>query len=504
MIVQVFSESDRNSPLIAMDIFRNMGIPAGEKKFLIMYGDSRGSRRLRANHLTPLSREGFGGEDNSLDYYGIHRMIDALTAYTFYGDGRGKAVALGKGTAHECDMGIWCDGIPVRRMIATDDPEPYLRKGIYLNAWKSPRNPRLEASKFRKARKIFLYHWAKKVAAVFKQGRKAVENALEDEDSVNKMHNPITKGYGSPGAHAAVADSFPSRLNEGAWVHVFRPEKVKGRSPVVFLFPGYSANHPNEFAHLIEHVVSRGMAVVFSPYAILPVADDSATVTEKHKTIYAGMIDAVKRYAPYLDTSRIGFFGQSFGAGAVPGIAYRCLTDNGWGKKGAFIFLAAPWYTYGITSKQYASFPKHVKLIVQIYDDDRTNDHQIAVDVFNSMNIPSSEKDFAILYSDSIDGFTMSANHFVPYGNNNLNGQENLLDYYGVFKLTDALADYAFNGDKSAKEVALAGGGDAQQFMGNWSYDTPVRPMEVTDEPQARYSQLRYLFAWDNPINPRR
>lgn len=504
MIVQVFEGSDRNSPLIALDIFRTVGIPESEKEFLVMYGDSRGSCRLRANHLTPLSRAGFGGEDNALDTYGIHRMIDALADYAFDGSAVGKAVALGAGKAHECYMGTWSDGIPVRRMVATDQPEPYLNRGIHLNPWMSVRNPRVEVTRFRKARKLFVRHRAKKVGALAKQGKKRVKAALDEEASAEVMENPIAGGYGANGPMAMTVDSFASPLNEGAWVHVFRPAESKGRSPTVFLFHGYSANHPADLGHLIEHLVSRGMAVVFSPYSILPVADGEETVGRKHDMIYAGMVEAVKRSGRHLDTSRIGFFGQSFGAGAIPRIAYRCITGNGWGAAGAFIFMAAPWYTYGITREQYASFPKHVKMIVQIYDDDRTNDHQIAVDVFKSIGIPSAGKDFVTVYSDSLGDYVMSANHFVPYGRHNINGEENLLDYYGVFKLTDALADYAFTGNEEARKTALGNGSPAQRFMGEWEDGRPVRPMEVTDEPRAYHSQLEYLFAWDNPINPRR
>jgi acetyl esterase/lipase len=504
MIVQVFEEDDRNSPRIALDIFDNLGIPESEKAFLIMYGDSRGGCRLRANHLTPLSREGFGGEDNVLDEYGIHRMIDALADYSFNDSPEGRRVALGDSSARELTMGRWNDGIAIRRMIATDNPEPYLPHGIYLNPWLSRRNPRVEVTRFRKARKLFVRHRAKKVGVLAKQGKKRIEASLAEESDNKGMANPITEGYGAPAAMSPLIDSFPSPRNEGAWVYVIRPAKAKERLPAVFIFHGYSANHPRELAHLIEHLVSRDRAVVFSPYSILPVANDEETVNQKHEEIFAGMTAAVKRFGPHLDTTRIGFFGQSFGAGAIPRIAYRCITEKGWGTAGAYMFLAAPWYTFGITPEQYASFPDHVKLIVQVYDDDRTNDHQMAVDIFTSIAIPESEKDYTIVYSDSFDGYTLSANHFVPYGDNSINGEENLLDYYGIYRLLDALDEYAFTGDKKAGEVALGNGSRVQRFMGEWPDGTPVSPLEVTDKPRAYHSQLDYLFAWDNPINPRR
>ena len=49
------------------------------------------------------------------------------------------------------------------------------------------------------------------------------------------------------------------------------------------------------------------------------------------------------------------------------------------------------------------------------------------------------------------------------------------LDYYGTWKLFDALRDAAFDGKN--RDIAL-GGGEAQLSMGAWSDGTPVKPMK--------------------------
>jgi hypothetical protein len=51
----------------------------------------------------------------------------------------------------------------------------------------------------------------------------------------------------------------------------------------------------------------------------------------------------------------------------------------------------------------------------------------------------------------------------------------NALDYYGTWKLFDALRDAAFDGKN--RDIAL-GGGPAQLAMGNWSDGTPVKPLK--------------------------
>ncbi len=56
----------------------------------------------------------------------------------------------------------------------------------------------------------------------------------------------------------------------------------------------------------------------------------------------------------------------------------------------------------------------------------------------------------------------------------------NALDFYGTWKLLDALTDAAFNGKN--REYAL-GNTPQQRFMGLWSDGVPVKELKVTDTP---------------------
>ena len=56
----------------------------------------------------------------------------------------------------------------------------------------------------------------------------------------------------------------------------------------------------------------------------------------------------------------------------------------------------------------------------------------------------------------------------------------NALDYFGTWKLFDALCDAAFTGKN--REYAL-GNTPQQRFMGLWSDGTPVKELKVTDKP---------------------
>lgn len=86
---------------------------------------------------------------------------------------------------------------------------------------------------------------------------------------------PIVSGYGAKGSYEIRSERFPSPLFERADVHVFQPtrqptqsESAPGKFPVIFFVPGFTNNDPDEYRGLISHMVSRGYAVVFTPYQV--------------------------------------------------------------------------------------------------------------------------------------------------------------------------------------------------------------------------------------------
>jgi hypothetical protein len=92
--------------------------------------------------------------------------------------------------------------------------------------------------------------------------------------------------------------------------------------------------------------------------------------------------------------------------------------------------------------------------------------------------IPDAEKDFITLRATTVNTYTYQANHAVIATGGNNYGVFDALDDYGVFRLVDALADYTFTGNLSAKNVALGDGSDAQIEMGD------LRNLISTDDPR--------------------
>jgi hypothetical protein len=137
-------------------------------------------------------------------------------------------------------------------------------------------------------------------------------------------------------------------------------------------------------------------------------------------------------------------------------------------------------------------------MITQVYDEDIYNDHRMAIDIFKNINIPDSEKDYYYLKPSTVAGYKYTAEHNLP----NSRSAYDAYDYYGVYRLLDALIDYSFNGSPAGKNVAL-GNGSAEQISMPGYNGQFMAPLEVNDNPSPKYSSSKYLFPCNSTDNPR-
>ncbi len=94
--------------------------------------------------------------------------------------------------------------------------------------------------------------------------------------------------------------------------------------------------------------------------------------------------------------------------------------------------------------------------------------------------------------------FTYTAERNLP----NTQRAYDAYDYYGIYRLLEAMIDYSFNGNLTAKNTALGNGSKEQVTMP--SYNGHVRsPLEVTDNPWALYLQSKYSSQCGASNNPR-
>lgn len=312
--------------------------------------------------------------------------------------------------------------------------------------------------------------------------------AIQVQSTAQSPFQPIQSGYGANGPFAVTDDKFASPLYDRENVHVFRPAGATAPTPVIFFAPGFANNDPVEYKPLINHIVSRGYALVYAPFQI--VSGDITLHKKRYDTIFAGFEEAVKRYGSSFDLTRVGYAGHSYGGAAILNMTFRGL-ERGWGKDGLFLFVMAPWYYYEMSLSQFVNFPQHAKVIVQVYEQDGVCDHRVAKEIFDRINLPASEKDFVMLMREERLWYKLEADHGTPSGS----GQD-AHDFYGVYRLLDALADYAFTGKQEAKRIALGGGSAEQRFMGVWPDGKPVRELFAGDCVTIIRPSLSFLFPY--------
>jgi hypothetical protein len=313
-----------------------------------------------------------------------------------------------------------------------------------------------------------------------------------DDDLDGPIGRP-SSGYGKDGDYTVAKISFPSPLYEGKYVDVFYPAGITTPKPTIFYSHPYGGEESEYNIGLFSFIAKKGYVVVFAPY---PTND--VTIDFRYNTLWESFITAVKNYPNLIDTTKVGFMGHSFGGGASWSLAHKAFKDLKWGAKGRFIFTMAQWYSYNITPDELKEFPSNTKLISQVYDDDVTNDHRLAIDMFKNNNIPNAEKDFILVKKSILSNYTYTAEHNLP----NSRSAYDAYDYYAVYRLLDAMMDYSWNGNANAKNVAL-GNGSAKQITLPSYNGVPLSPLVVTDNPVPAYPQDKYLFKCFSEDNPR-
>ncbi|MFL6467037.1 MAG: hypothetical protein ACJ72Z_03675 [Pyrinomonadaceae bacterium] len=289
---------------------------------------------------------------------------------------------------------------------------------------------------------------------------------------------PLMGEYGGPGTFAVTRNSIshpdpavPSNVS----VYLPNNATVSNRLPVIFFAHGFGGFAYTYYDALLRQIASNGYVVVFAPYSPNPLLS--------HPTLYqqmwSGFQLAVAQYGSLMDTTRVGFAGHSYGAGAVPELTRRGV-GAGWGTNGLFMFVMAPWYSWG---SNYDQIPSTAKLVVQVYWDDQTNQHLIAQnDVWNKLP-QITERRWQVVRSDRRQCF-LYAGHGVPVTGDpgdDGDGGINANDYWGVWRRIHALADYTFTGNLAAKPIAF---GD-DPHMGDWRVNgrRAVKPLETATTP---------------------
>ena len=294
---------------------------------------------------------------------------------------------------------------------------------------------------------------------------------------------------GSDYAHEKVMSHVYGKGDEQYWL--FEPAEPTPRSaPLIVFNHGWLGMEPAAYLGWLHHLVRRGNIVVFPRW--------QATVLTAPWTFTRNAITALKLALAELkrtghvtpDLEKLAVVGHSAGGAITADMAALAATEGL--PKPKAVMIVQPGR--GIRSANsplfppadYLKIPADTLLLVVVGADDLVVGDFTARDIFGKVaQIPADRKGYIIVQTDRHGDPPLLADHISPCAPLNprplFMGQGcNALDYFGYWKLFDALTDFAFHG--THKEFAL-GNTPQQRFMGKWSDGVPVKELVVRDKP---------------------
>ncbi|HUJ79439.1 MAG TPA: alpha/beta hydrolase fold domain-containing protein [Nitrospiria bacterium] len=314
---------------------------------------------------------------------------------------------------------------------------------------------------------------------------------------------PPTGPGSSQAPHAGVSKHQYGEGALGYWIYT-PTQPVPAKAPVILYLHGWNGQNPFYYGGWIEHLVKRENIVIFPVYQESKRDEPERMI----QNAIQGTKDAIERLEqsgpvqPELD--KFAIVGHSLGGGLTAQIAARAEAaglpvpkaimpvEPGW--RGGSDYPTAPL----------AKIPPSTLMLVIVGDDDQFAKTRQAKPIFDlTKQIPPDHKRYIIIQSDHHGTPPLIADHIAPHtprDNYSLarterqkrwtefiihmaglrDGEENALDYYGFWKLFDALCDAAFSGKtniEAALSTARVGG------MGVWSDGTPVKTWIETSNP---------------------
>ncbi len=332
--------------------------------------------------------------------------------------------------------------------------------------------------------------------------------------TVTPPSQPQTGPGGKQYPHAGVTKNRYGTGGHEYWI--FEPDAPKPASaPVIVFLHGWGGMNPLYYGAWLDHLVKRGNIVVYPRYQaslLTPIKDFTPN------TIYA-VKNAVNRLQTEsghvsADFKKFATVGHSLGGLLAANVAAQAR-DEGLPRVSA-VMAVEPGITEDPINVPLADLkkidPGTLLLAVAGDQDTLVRDTDAKRIYYESTRVPANNKDFIMLVSDSHGKPALMASHRAPTAHDKEydNGEGvgggpaessnrvgdarqtssqrsrldtmmvNALDFYGTWKLFDALCDAAFYNKN--REYAL-GNTPQQRFMGVWSDGVPVKEMKVTDKP---------------------
>ncbi|HEX6717993.1 MAG TPA: alpha/beta fold hydrolase [Pyrinomonadaceae bacterium] len=333
---------------------------------------------------------------------------------------------------------------------------------------------------------------------------------IVSSQNVTPPSQPLTGPGGKQYAHTNVIKNRYGKGSEEYWI--YEPDSPKpGTAPVIVFLHGWGGMNPLYYGAWIDHLVKRGNIVIYPRYQ----ANLLTSIRDFTPNTITAIKDALKRLqiepghvAP--DLSKFATVGHSLGGVLAANVA--ALAAEFKLPRVRAVMAVEPGITdppISVPLADLKKIPADTLLLAVAGDQDTlVRDTDAKRIYYESTHVSAANKDFIMLVSDSHGTPALLASHRAPtamdksydsgegvggsaavdrIGDAQISRRVrpetmmvNALDFFGTWKLFDALCAAAFTGKN--REYAL-GNTPQQRFMGLWSDGVPVKELKVTDKP---------------------
>ncbi len=278
-------------------------------------------------------------------------------------------------------------------------------------------------------------------------------------------------------------------------------------APLVVLNHGWGATNPGIYGAWIKHLVRRGNIVVYPRYQERLLTSLKVYTPNAIAAVKAAIRELQNGPHVHPQLDHFAIVGHSMGAAITANMAALAAVE-GLPQPKAVMSVEPGSFVVGhenvaMPLADFGQIPSTTLMLVVVGADDDFVGDVDAKRIFSQIpQIPPQNKDFVIVVSDAHGNPPLIANHHAPTARDDeFDEQEkrklggrlrerikekkgvgtvDALDYYGYWKLFDALIDAAFNGTN--RSFALGNTRD-QRYMGRWPNGTPVKELIITNQP---------------------
>lgn len=300
--------------------------------------------------------------------------------------------------------------------------------------------------------------------------------------SVQNVTQPVQPASGPGGTAYPFTGVQTERIgSRPSGATVFLPDGIDRATlndlPVVVFLHGFTAVKPQRYGGWIEHLVRRGAVVIYPDYQDAGVfAGGQDRYTDNMFTGISNAFDTLD-----LEPARVHVVGHSLGA--VLTMVYGTLGPERGLPAAASLTLVAPGgcrscgngFRFGVPVELDRRLPQDTLVSIVVSEDDELVGSADAVVLARlTGDIPADRQRFIVVRGDAHGQPPLVADHLFPQTAGN-GGEEDALDWYGLWRPFDALVNCAESGQEC--DTAL-GTSNAALSMGSWSDGTPVvRPV---------------------------